>query len=144
MQHPDLTLIFVHALNAARNYLEESGTIPVFAYVMLASESDQLQRFVPNAGAGQTVQNVVEQLRALLKRQARTERYRAVAIITTERLEESESGSTSTMLHVVVDHSESDPIVWQVPFRRVGEHYEFGNPDGSGIVKQGERFIFAE
>jgi hypothetical protein len=36
MQHPDISLIFVHALNAARAYLEERGAIPVFAYVLLA------------------------------------------------------------------------------------------------------------
>ena len=143
MQHPDITLIFVHALNAARNYLEERGTIPVFAYVLSATEQDQLQRLVPNAGTGQASQEVVKQLRTLLKQQARTEGYRAVAIITAERLEGSGNGSSTPVLQVSIDHSGAAPIIWHVPFRRVGERYELGTQEGGGIVKEGERFIFA-
>jgi hypothetical protein len=144
MQHPDITLIFVHALNAARNYLEERGTIPVFAYVLSANDEDQLRRVVPNPGAGQAVQEVVEQLRTLLKQEARAEGYRAVAIVTAERLEGSGNGSSITVLQVAVDHSGTDPIIWHVPFRQVRDRYEFGTRDGDGIVKEGKRFIFAE
>jgi hypothetical protein len=144
MQHPDVTLIFVHALNAARNYLEERGTIPVFAYLLPAVEQDQLQRVVPNPSPGQAAQEVVEQLSTVLKEQARTEGYRAVAIITVERLEGSCKGTSTLVLQVAVDHSVVGPVLWHVPFRRVGERYEFGTRDGSGIGKQGDRFIFTE
>jgi hypothetical protein len=142
MQHPDITLIFTHALNAARNYLEERGTIPVFAYVLAATEDDQLRRVVPKAGVGQAAQEIVEQLRTLLSQQARTEGYRAVAIVTAERLDGSGNGSRSTVLQVAVDHVDAGPILWHVPFRRVGERYEFGTRDGGGMLKEGERFIF--
>lgn len=144
MQHPDITLIFVHALNAARNYLEERGTIPVFAYVLSATEEEQLQRIVPNVGEGQASQEVVKQLRTVLRKQARDEGYRAVAIITPERLVGSGNGSSTAVLQVAIDHSVAAPIIWQVPFRRVGERYELGTRDGGGIVKEGERFIFIE
>jgi len=142
MQHPDITLIFTHALNAARNYLEERGTIPVFAYVLAATEEDQLRRVVPKPAAGQPAQEVVEQLRALLSQKARTEGCRAVAIVTAERLDGSSNGSNTAVLQVAVDHVGADPVIWQVPFRRVGERYEFGTRDAGGILKAGERFAF--
>jgi hypothetical protein len=144
MQHPDITLIFAHVLNAARNYLEERGTIPVFAYVLSATEEDQIRRVVPNPGIGQTDQQIAERLHTLLKQQARTEGYRAVAIITVERLEGSGNGSDTPVLQVAVDHSGASPIIWHVPYRRVGDRYEFGSRDGRGIVKEGKRFIFLE
>jgi hypothetical protein len=144
MQHPDITLIFTHALNAARNYLEERGTIPVFAYVLATPDEDQLRRVVPKPGAGQAAQEVVAHLRTLLSREARTEGYRAVAIVTAERLDGSGNGSTTAVLQVAVDHVGAAPIIWQVPFRRVGERYEFGTRDGGGILKAGERFVFPE
>ena len=142
MQHPDVTLIFTHALNAARNYLEERGAIPVFAYVLAATENDQLRRVVPEAAAGQAAQEIVERLRKLLSREARTEGHRAVAIVTAEQLDGSDNGGSTTTLQVAVDHVEAGPILWQVPFRRVGESYEFGTRGGGGILKEGERFIF--
>ena len=89
MQHPDITLIFVHALNAARNYLEERGTIPVFAYALSDAQPDQLHRVAPNPTPGRTAEEVAEQLRALMKERAPVEGYRAVASITAEQLEGS-------------------------------------------------------
>ena len=144
MQHPDITLIFTHALNAARNYLEEGGAIPVFAYVLAATQEDQLRRVVPKPTAGQADQEVVEQLRRLLSQEARAEGFRAVAIVTAEGLDGSCNGGNTAVLQVAVDHVRAAPIIWQVPFRRVGERYEFGTRDGSGIVKEGKHFIFAE
>jgi hypothetical protein len=141
MQHPDITLIFTHALNAARNYLEERGTIPVFAYVLAAAEEDQLRRVVPTPVKGQAPE-IVKQLAALLSQQARAERYRAVAIVTAERLDGTGNGSSTAVLQVAVDHVDAGPILWHVPFRRVGEGYEFGTRDGGGILKPGERLVF--
>jgi hypothetical protein len=144
MQHPDITLIFIHALNAARNYLEERGTIPVFAFVLGATKENQLQRIVPKQDAGQAAQEVVEQLRTLLSREARIEGYRAVAIITAERLGGSSNVSSTEVLQVAADHVDAGPITWHVPFRRVGERYEFGTRDGGGILKAGERILLPE
>jgi hypothetical protein len=144
MQHQDVTLIFTHALNAARKYLEERAAVPVFAYALAATENDQLIRIVPNPSSGQADQEVVEQLRTSLRHVARAEGYRAVAIITAERLDGNNNGSSTAVLQVAIDHSRAAPILWHVPFRRVGERYEFGDGDGGGIVLQGERFIFSD
>jgi hypothetical protein len=144
MQHPDITLIFLHALNAARNYLEQSGAIPVFAYVLLAAEPEQLRRVIVTEKAEQTPREVVEQLRARLKHQAVAEGYRAVAIVAPERLEGSGNGASTEVIQVAIDHAEAPPVIWQVPFRRVDDRCEFGTRDGGGIMKAGERFIFPE
>jgi hypothetical protein len=47
---------FVHALNAARNYLEERGTIPVFAYALSDAQPDRLHRVALNPTPGRTVE----------------------------------------------------------------------------------------
>jgi hypothetical protein len=144
MQHPDVTLIFTHALNAARDYLEAGGTIPVFAYVLAAVGQDQLRRIVPKPGTGQPAHEVVHQLRAILRDEARVEGYHAVAIISAERMDGSGNGSSAPVLQVALDHLAAGPFVWHVPFHRMGERYEFGTRDGGGILKAGERFIFPE
>jgi hypothetical protein len=144
MQHPDITLIFMHSLNAARNYLEERGPIPVFAYVLSPADENQLRRLVPKQDAGQAIQEIVERLRSLLKLEAKIESHQAVAIITEERLAGSDNGASFKVLQVAVDHTDAEPVIWHVPFHRVGERYEFGNPDGSGILKAGMHFIFKE
>jgi len=99
---------------------------------------------VPKPTAGQADQEVVEQLRRLLSQEARAEGFRAVAIVTAEGLDGSCNGGNTAVLQVAVDHVRAAPIIWQVPFRRVGERYEFGTRDGGGIVKEGKHFIFAE
>jgi hypothetical protein len=132
MQHPDITLLLVHALNAARNYLEERGTIPVFAYVKSTAEPDQLQRIVPNPSAGQSASEVVEQLRTFLWEQARVDGYRAVAIIIAEFRKGSDEGESTGELQVAVDHSDTCPIIWHVPFRQVGKNMNLILETGMG------------
>lgn len=141
MRHADITLIFVHALNAARNYFEERGAMPVFAYVLPADEPDQLRRVVTGGLQGSGAREVVEQLKVRLKQEARAEGYRAVPIVTAES-EAGDNGSEAIALQVAVDHATAGAVVWRVPIRCEGGRYEFGARDGGGDVREGERFIF--
>lgn len=140
MQHPDITLIFIHALNAANDYLAERVTIPVFAYVLPPPGGEHLQRVVPDPSTGRTVQTVIEQLRTLLRQEAYSKGYRAVAVIS----EMPGDLNESPVLQVAIDHVSAGPITWQVPFRRAEGRYQFGTRDGDGIVTEGKRFILSE
>jgi hypothetical protein len=139
----DPVLVLLHAMNAARGYLETAHSFRPFGYILAPSPAaDPVRVTVPGPCEGSDAV-LLQRVRSELHRAVARGAARAVALVREEEALPPEGvPGAGRAVRVQFEHAELDPVVWLIPYRRERGAYVFGDGGTDAIRLAGKREFF--